>query len=211
MLRVTERNCVVVGGGKVGVRKVLGLLNAGAHVTVISPELDPTLEELATEGTIEIRKQTYTTEVLTILKPVLVFAATNESSTNQQIVNDAKQLGALVDTVTESEKSDFINMAAVRRGAITIGISSEGLSPALIAHLQKRIEAAIGYEYAILAVWMGEARPLIQNTLSSQRERAQFWQMILDSDILSFLRQGDESKARTLFNEFVSRAGRDKS
>ena len=206
MLRLTGRLCVIVGGGAVGARKAVALSATGARITVISPTLEPLLEKMVEEGTINILRQSYSPGILRELLPFLVFAATNHSAINKLIADEAKALNAIVDCTDSSAESDFIGMSTIRRGPITIALSTGGISPALAVHLRERLEQVIGDEYATLASWLAEVRPQIRATPTTQSERAEFWHHIIESPILDNLRHGDEKAARSLFDRFILEA-----
>src|SRR5262245_8441570 len=128
LLKLDRRRCVVIGGGKVATRKVSGLLEANAHVIVVSPQVDATLSTLAAASKIEIRQTAYVSGILKELSPFLVFAATNDSAVNQQVVEEAHALNLLVDTVEDAAQSDFTSMARAHRGIITLGVATGGTS-----------------------------------------------------------------------------------
>jgi siroheme synthase-like protein len=206
MLNLEGRGCVVVGGGEVAARKVHSLLAAGAWVRVISPVLNPDLEQLVAENAITVRRAAYAPGSLFDLHLVLVFAATDSPSLNQRIAEEARALGALVEIVSSGADSDFQNMATFQRGPITIGISTGGASPALAQHLRVRLEKTIGEEYAVLAKWLEEARPAVRNRIPTSADRAALWHRILDSSILEELQRGDAITARNHFESFVREA-----
>jgi len=206
MLQLEGRTCVIVGGGTVAARKVDALLAAGAQVTVISPVLHPTLVDLAQTGKISVQQVIYSSGMVASQRPLLVFAATDDPVINQQIAEEARSVGALVDVVDEQGDRDFTNMATVQRGLITLAISTGGSSPALAAHIKQKIEQVIGDEYAALAAWMSEARSLVQTRIHSQAERAALWHQVLESSILDRLRQGDSAAAHQLFNQIIQQA-----
>ncbi|KAB2854715.1 MAG: bifunctional precorrin-2 dehydrogenase/sirohydrochlorin ferrochelatase, partial [Anaerolineae bacterium] len=131
LLKVENRRCVVVGGGQVATRKVTTLLDAGAHICLISPVVDPTLQQLSDVGRIEIRHMAYRPDHLTEIKPFLVIAATDNPDINQQVAADATQMNILVNVVDTPSQSDFTNMATIRRGPIVVGVASGGASAAL--------------------------------------------------------------------------------
>jgi precorrin-2 dehydrogenase/sirohydrochlorin ferrochelatase len=206
ILDLEGRTCVIVGGGEVAARKVVHLVDASALVTVISPDLHPQLLELANAQKIMVQQAIYTSGILAPLKPFLVFAATDDEIVNQQVVEEARALGALVNVASEQGERDFINMATWQRGDITIALSSGGGSPALISHLQRQIDEVIDEEYGILSIWMAQARPSVQAGVKSQPERAALWHSILESSILDMLHQGDESNARAIFDQMIQEA-----
>jgi precorrin-2 dehydrogenase/sirohydrochlorin ferrochelatase len=201
LLKLDGRRCVVIGGGKVATRKVGGLLEANAHVIVVSPQVDAPLSTLAAASKIEIRQTVYSSGMLKDLQPFLVFAATNDAAVNQQVVEEAHALNLLVDTVDDASTSDFTSMARAHRGTITLGVATGGTSPALAARLKTVVSEAIGDEYVVLAQWVAELRPVVQQRLASESARAAFWNSVIESPILSTLRAGDESKARSILDE----------
>lgn len=203
MLNLTGKPCVVVGGGRVGARKVKGLLNTGASVTVISPKLVQSLESLAEQKQIVWQSTEYSSNLLDDIQPLLVFAATDSAEVNQQVAADARQLGALVNIVDGTGDSDFSNMSTVHRKPIAIGISTNGASPALSAYLKQRIEELIGDEYVILAQWLSDLRPELQSFVHNQTDRSHLYEAIIASDILTLLRMNETDAAYQRFQDIL--------
>lgn len=187
-------------------RKVVTLLESGARVTVISPELCPELVSLAGRKEIEVIPREYRTGDL---KGIFVaIAATDSSIINRRIAAEAREKSVLVNVVDNAGESDFIAPSIIRRGDITIAISTSGQSPALARKLRTRLEKEFGEEYARLGRLIGEVR-------AEARKRkmtidAEGWQAALDLDhLLGLLRKGEEEKAKTtLFNNL--KAGQQK-
>lgn len=207
MLRLEGRSCVVVGGGQVAARKAGSLVEAGAQVTVVSPLLCGMLSELAAKGQVKIQVTNYVSGMLADLRPMLVFVATDNPDVNRQVAQDARAIGAWVNTVDDADNCDFTSMAAFRRGSITIAVSSDGASPGLSTHLKRRLEDAIGDEYAMLAEWMANARLDVRHSILGQPARQALWQAVIDSAILDYLRRGEVEAARTLFEMLIAEAG----
>jgi precorrin-2 dehydrogenase len=145
-LDVTGRECVVVGGGEVAARKVESLLEAGARVTVVSPQLSPSLESLAANGSITHIARDY--QRGDILGCVLVYAATDDRKLHRELAVEARALGIPVNVVDVPELCTFIAPAVVKRGALQIAISTGGASPAFAARLRRELEDRFGTEYA---------------------------------------------------------------
>lgn len=206
LLDLVGKPCVIVGGGRVAERKVEGLLESGAIVTVISPTLTDRLAQRAERGEIVVRCHPYVAILLAELRPLLVFAATNDSSVNRQVINDAHTIGALVDAVDADNERDFSTMASIRHGAITVGISTDGASPALTKHLRSRLDGLIGSEYETLAAWLDQARPTVINGVQDATSRRDLWRSVLASPILDLLRDGDETAARATFDALLEKA-----
>lgn len=206
LLDLRGQRVVVIGGGKVAARKVRDLLDADAHVTVISPALHPDLAALADR--IDVHMVGYQAGALAELRPLLVFACTDDSAVNQQIADEARELGTWVNVAGAADKDgagDFSSMAAIRRGAITIALATNGESPALATHLRDQIAALIGEEYAMLAKWLGDLRPLVKAQVSADKRR-DLWHAILDSPAIGKLRAGDEAGARAIIDALVAQA-----
>lgn len=200
LLDLTDRHCVIVGAGAVAARKIAGLLEAGARVTVISPQI--TREMDAYQGRFQWLEQTYSDGMLAALHPLLVFAATSSPETNQQVKSDAQAIGALVNVVDHSTEGDFSNMATVRRPPLTIAFHSGGASPALSRHVRTQIESLIGEEYSILADWLGSLRVEVLE-IETQAQRQQLYEALLAADLFALLRRGEIQAARQKFDEVV--------
>lgn len=200
-LNLRGRRVMVVGGGRVAARKVRGLLDAGAEITVISPALHPDIAALGDR--IDVQQASYAPGMLAAIQPLLVFAATDSREVNRQIAEEARALEILVSIADDGVASDFASMAIVRRGAITLAVATDGGSPALAAHLRAKLEAAVGAEYATLADWLAELRPQIRMT-GTPDTRRDLWQAIIDSPALDLLRAGDEAGARAIIDRLIA-------
>ena len=139
-LDLTGRRCIVVGGGKVAERKVLGLLQAAGKVTLIAPKLTERLLELAHAGLVDWYELRYMKGMLKDMKPLLVFCATDNRDVNEQAAEEAREEGALVNDVTEPEQTDFTVPSSFRRGALLVTLSTEGASPAFSRALRRELE-----------------------------------------------------------------------
>lgn len=194
-LNIKGRKCVVVGGGEVAQRKVKMLLEHGATVTVISPELGPGLVQLAEHGEIEALNREYQTGDLK--DSFIVIAATDDSNTNRQIVREAGERAVLVNVVDDAQNSDFIVPSFLRRGDITIAVSTAGCSPALARKIRTGLEKNFGEEYAALAQLLNEMRAELKK--KGITVGGDDWQKALDLDrLIELLRKGERGKARAL-------------
>src|SRR5512140_2814890 len=127
-LDLHERPCVVVGGGRVAERKALSLLAAGANVTVVSPSLTATLQELSSSGRITHRARTF--DAADIADAVLAIAATGSPEVNAEIGRLCREKQVLVNVAAPPGESSFIVPSVVDRGALLIAVSTSGESPA---------------------------------------------------------------------------------
>jgi siroheme synthase-like protein len=207
LLNLNGRRCVIVGGGHVAARKVSDLLDEGADIIIVAPMLHSAFAGFLDRVTIWQRE--YMAGMLAEVRPFLVFAATDSPEINQQVVAEAQAVGALVDSVDGGDRadSDFSSMAGFRRGPLTIAVATGGASPALAAHLRRKLESAVGPEYATLAQWLADLRPLAREKINSDASRAELWRSIIASSVLDDLRQGRETEARVRMQEILAKAG----
>jgi len=133
-LDVHDRPVLVVGAGKVALRKVKGLLEAGARVTVVAPECEPEFEGLT------VRMVARRFRAADLAGHLLVFAATDDRLTNHRIAIAAKGRGMLANIADCAEECDFVVPARVERGGVQIAVSTGGENPRLSAELRRRIE-----------------------------------------------------------------------
>ena len=155
-LDIQNRNCLVVGGGSVGTRKVITLLNCGAKVTVVSPAASAHLQELARNGSVMMKKRPFRFSDLAGM--FMVCSATDDQELNRQIHAEAESLGMLCNVADRPEVCNFILPSIVNRGDLIIAISTSGQSPAFAKKLRKDLEEAFGSEYAEFLKLMGAVR-----------------------------------------------------
>ncbi|MFC1943229.1 bifunctional precorrin-2 dehydrogenase/sirohydrochlorin ferrochelatase [Chloroflexota bacterium] len=204
-LNISGRKCVVVGGGQVALRKVKALLEHGASVEVVSPDLCSELNQLAESGQIRVLQRSYRAGDLQ--DAVIAIAATNDSNTNLEVVKEAHKKAVLVNVVDDAESSDFIAPSYMRRGDVTIAISTGGRSPALARKIRTRLEKDFGDEYASLALLLDEVRAEVKR--QGIKVNGDAWQETLDLGLLSdLLRKGNSEKAKAiLLNNLKARQG----
>jgi siroheme synthase-like protein len=208
-LNLEERRCVVIGGGQVAEQKVLGLLSAGAQVTVISPEVGGRLAELGAQGVIQLIKRFYRRGDLA--GAFLAVAGTDDRSVNHVVWEEAEERGILLNAVDDLPHCNFIAPAIYRQGDLTVAVSTAGKSPALAARVRDRLSALIGPDYATFLELLGEVRPKVAARVPDSASRAALWHRIVDSDVLEFVRRGDIAGARRrigyLVDETAERSG----
>jgi precorrin-2 dehydrogenase/sirohydrochlorin ferrochelatase len=198
-LRLTGRRCLVIGGGEIGLEKVEGLLACDAAVTLIAPEAEPALAELAREGSIAWEQRPYG-GAADLEGAFMAIAATDDTDVNIAVFEDAEQRAMLVNIVDVPPLCNFILPAIVRTGPLAIAISTAGASPALAKRMKREIEGRFGEPYARLAVMLNEVRGWAKGTLPTYQDRKQFFEEIVggDPDPVALLRDGDEEAVREL-------------
>jgi precorrin-2 dehydrogenase / sirohydrochlorin ferrochelatase len=200
-LRLSERRCLVVGGGDIGLEKVEGLLACDAAVTLVAPSAHLELERLAAEGSITWHPREYHRGDLE--GSFLVIAATNDSEVNISVHEHAEARAMLVNVVDVPPLCNFILPAIVRSGPLAIAISTAGASPALAKRMKREIAALFGEEYARLAVILNDSRGWAKSTLPTYQERRDFFESIVNGepDPVELLRAGDEKTLLALIED----------
>lgn len=144
MLQIANQPVVVVGGGNVAERKVVGLLEANAAVTVVSPTVTEALKELAAKEKIRWKEKLFSAD--DIDKAFLVIAATSDRHVNEAVAQAAKPY-QLINIADDPERSNFYVPSVVRRGKLTISVSTDGASPTLAKQIRDEIANIYGEEY----------------------------------------------------------------
>jgi len=191
-LKLRGRSSLVVGAGEVALEKVEGLLAADGEVVVLAPEVTcSTIEDLATEGSIELVRKSY--EPADLEGRFMVIAATNDSEVNIGIYNDAEKRAMLANVVDVPPLCNFILPAIVRTGPLAIAISTAGASPALAKRMKREISELFGEEYAQLALMLNDARGWAKGTLPTYQDRKAFFEEIVngETDPVQLLRDGN--------------------
>jgi siroheme synthase-like protein len=197
-LKLTNRRCVVVGGGEIGLEKVEGLLACSGRVVLIAPEAEAELKRLAGEGSIEWIRREYETGDLEAT--FIAIAATNHTDVNIRVYDDAERRAMLVNVVDVPPLCNFILPAIVRTGPLAIAISTAGASPALAKRIKRQIADEFGEPYARLAVLLNDVRGWAKGTLPTYQDRKAFFEGIVNGepDPIELLRAGDETAVREL-------------
>ncbi len=184
---------MVVGGGQVALRKVRGLLKFGANVEVISPDLCPELCDLAEAGEVNVLPRCYQKGDLRGVFVTIV--ATGNSDIDREVINEARIYGVLTNVVDDAGHSDFIVPSHLKRGNITVAVSTAGSSPALARKIRTRLEEDIGEEYALLSLLVEEIRGELKQ--QGIKVDSDVWQKALDIDLLlDLLKKGNKEQAK---------------
>jgi precorrin-2 dehydrogenase / sirohydrochlorin ferrochelatase len=144
-LDISEKRCVVIGGGDVAVRKILRLLACGAAVTVVARKLTPAIKDMAAQGKLRHVDDDYDERYLA--GAFLVIGATDREEINDRIAADCRARGIIVNIVDDPGRCDFILPSLVSRGSLSIAVSTDGKSPALARKLREELSEQFGPEY----------------------------------------------------------------
>lgn len=197
-LNLKGKKAVVIGGGKVAERKILTLLRVGARVTVISPTLTKRIEKEKLKGTIEHFSRQY--EKGDLKNAFLVIAATDSRLINENVFKDAP---CLVNVVDAPSLCNFIVPSVVKRGPLTISISTSGISPALSRSIRKELEKLYGPEFAYYLKLLLKIRKKAMQGILDKNKRTKFLKSLASKEIFEMLRQrGFEETKKCVLSQY---------
>ncbi len=150
-LKLAGRKVLVVGGGPVALGKVRALLEAGAAVTVVAPEAGPELAALAEAGNIFLDRRCF--EARDLGGSWLVVAAA-PPEVNRSVAAAAESQRLFVLAVDDTSAASAYGAGTLRRGGVTVAVSTNGRAPALAGLLREGLEAVLP---ADLEGWTAEA------------------------------------------------------
>ena len=159
-LKLANRRVLIVGGGAIAAQKIPGLLQAGARVHVVAPQLHPALVEWVRNREIDWSPKSFEPEDLH--GAFLVIAATSIRELNAEVFAEADRRSILCNAVDDIDHCHFYYGSIVQRGDLQIAISTNGKSPALAQRLRKELEQQFGPEYEAWLEWLGAAREALR-------------------------------------------------
>jgi precorrin-2 dehydrogenase / sirohydrochlorin ferrochelatase len=196
LVGLDTRECLVIGGDAEAQRKVAGLLESNALVTVLSATLTEQLHTWADEGSITWMARPY--EPGDLQDAWLVIVTERDPSMIAAIWEEAQARGVLLNVVDDVVHSTFVAGSVVRQGPLTLSISTSGYAPTLAVRLRRQLEREFGPEYAALLELLRELREPLAARYPSLQERRALWARLLDSDLLDLLRADQPDLARQL-------------
>ncbi|HHQ4922809.1 TPA: siroheme synthase CysG [Aeromonas veronii] len=195
--RLDNKPVLLVGGGEVAERKARLLLDAGARLTVVAPELDPELAELAANGSIEWLAGEFAAQQLA--GKWLVVAATDRREVNALVYQSANQARIFANVVDDPKRSSFIMPSIIDRSPLMVAISSGGKAPVLARLLREKLEALLPQHLGAVATFAGSLRERVKARFATMGERRRFWERLLGADRLGqALARGDHASAHQL-------------
>lgn len=190
-VNLEEKNCLVVGAGEVGIRKIQSLVDSGAgHVTIIETRpASPEMALLLALKNVDFKCREFAETDLD--GKFLVIACTSNEGVNQHISDLCALRGILCNIVDQPEKCSFIVPATVKRGDLTVAISTGGQSPAMAKRIRRELQENFGDEYAHLLTLMGGIRPLLLGLELETKDNTAVFRMLVNSEILAALKKRD--------------------
>jgi uroporphyrin-III C-methyltransferase/precorrin-2 dehydrogenase/sirohydrochlorin ferrochelatase len=192
---------LLVGGGKVALRKARLLTRAGATICCVSPDIDHELHDMLEQTGGEWRSQAYAAEHLSDV--ILVVAATPDDRVNRQVAGDANARSLPVNVVDSPDLCSFIFPSIVDRSPLVIGISSGARSPVLARLIRSKIEALVPAAYGRLAEFTGRFREAVKGALKKDGQRRRFWEQVVDGPAGELVLAGRENEAEKLVREYL--------
>ncbi|MEZ5538040.1 MAG: siroheme synthase CysG [Thiolinea sp.] len=204
-LNLSGQPCLVVGGGKVASRKAESLLQAGANVTVVSPELSPELGliiEQYPQQAIHCARDFRNADVDGMY---LIIAATNQREINSQVSRLAKAQNIPVNVVDSQQECTFTVPSVVDRSPVSIAVSTGGASPVLARQLRMKLEAMVPSTCGKLAEITESYRQKVKQHIPDAKQRKQFWERALRGPFAELVYMGNEAAARQRLDEMLAK------
>lgn len=193
-VNIEKKLFVVIGGGNIGTKRILKLLEFCAHVTLISPEINLELEKIVDR--ITWKKANYKSEF--IKEADYVIAATNNEKLNREIRIECNKMKIPCLDVSNGKESDFYLPAVVNKGSIQISISTGGESPSVTKELKNEINQLVDNEYIERVIELSKIRMILKEEVRNQEERESLIRQINDLSLEDIIlrRQHYENKNR---------------
>ena len=191
---VTERTCVVIGGGAIGQEKGEKLLESDAEVLGISPVVNQKVRDMADAGQVTWEQREYKPGDLA--GAFIAIAATDDNTVNRQIAAEAQERNVLLNVVDVTHLCTFIAPSVARRGEVTIATSTGGASPALARTFREKLTGSRILEYADLAPVLASARAELRE--ASLVVKPDHWQTQITEELLDMVQAGQTDEARKM-------------
>lgn len=198
------KRALVVGGGTVAERKAQTLLEVGALLDLVSRDLSPTLKALLEKGRIRWVGRDFKEDHLDGI--VIVIAATDDASANRLVSEFCHARGIPVNVVDQPADCSFIVPAVVRRGDLTLAVSTSGRSPAMARAVRIELEERYGPEYGDFLAIMGSVREKVLSLGRDQEANQALFQALVKSHLLEAVRRQDWNSAAVIITETLGTA-----
>jgi precorrin-2 dehydrogenase/sirohydrochlorin ferrochelatase len=205
-LKLQGAKAVVVGGGRIALRKCRDLLAAGARVHAVAPDFCAQLKRLSSVKLCE--RPFHATDVR---GAALVIAATDSPEVNARVAAEARRRGIHANVVDNPKDSTFIVPAVLRRGLVVIAVSTSGASPALARNLRDMIGHEIDPGVGRHAAFLRRARAQVLNDIADARARRRILERLAEDDVREMIRSAGLSRAKLLLQELTREAERSRA
>ncbi|PKK84332.1 MAG: siroheme synthase [candidate division Zixibacteria bacterium HGW-Zixibacteria-1] len=202
-IAMKNRKCLVVGGGRVALRKIETLINYDGEFTVIAPETEDKIDYYAQRGLIKLEKRAYKSPEAALYG--LVISASNDNVVNQTVFDDCRSAGVPVNVVDNPALCDFIFPAVVRRGCLSVSVASDGKAPFLSGHLRFVLENMfVENRWNKIAEFASEFRKKVQEQWPDDTDKKTgCYSRFLDTDWKSVIGEKSDDEIRTMLDEML--------
>jgi siroheme synthase-like protein len=199
-LLVAGRRCVVVGGGRIAARKIAALLDAGATVHVVAPDVSPEVQDWQASGAVTVDRRPFAPTDLD--GAWLATAATPDPAVNQAVYDAGEARRIFVNAADDPDRCSFTLMSVVRQGDLVVTIGTGGRSPALATYLKDHVASEMGPEWGVLLDLLSDERERLRAAGTSSETLD--WRRALDSGMLDLIRTGRVAQAKELLRACLS-------
>ncbi len=193
---ISDKDCLVVGGGAIAARKAELLLKAGARVRVVATEVGDRIREMESLHSLEFDQREFVAEDL--VSATCVIAATDNENLNREISRLAQAQKIPVNVVDNPQLCSFIMPSIIDRDSVQIAISTGGVSPVLARMLRSKLESCIPGAYGQLARLAEEYRIAVKQAFPDIDTRRRFWESVLEGQVSELIFSGKNDEAREL-------------
>lgn len=205
MLNLRGKRGIVIGGGKIAARKAAELAGCGARVEVIDPAPSADVEELELNEAVTITRAPYRNGDLS--GAALAIVATNDVVVQKAAWREAQRRGILVNTVDEADRCSFIAPSILRRGPLTIAVSTDGTNPSLARRIRERLEIQFPQAYGPFLELAAHARRRLRDAGLGYNDRDKFMGELVTSEVLALIGDANEEEAERIVSRLLSDYG----
>ncbi len=196
------RECLVFGGGAVAERKVKVMLAYLAKVTVVSPDLTSTLSDLVDSKTINYLADIYRPAYLK--DRFMVICATDSEDINRKAAEDCIEQGILVNSVSEPDKCTFFLPALLKKGPLSIAVSTAGRSPSLSCRIRDKLDSFFGPEYEDYINFLGEVRSQVIERIADKKSRRAVFEYLAGDEFFSAFKVSSRHEIEKIVERIVA-------
>jgi len=200
-MNVKDRSCLIVGGGEVAQRKASVLLDAGAMVKVVAPEISGAFADMPDVECVMDRFQPGHLD-----GAVLAIAATDDRAVNREVSQQARARNIPVNVVDNPDLCTFIMPSILDRSPLMVAFSSGGASPVLARMLRGKLETMIPQGYGRLTAFCARLRGIVKTRIADPARRRVFWENVLEGAIAEKVLAGDEAGAEAMLLSLLESA-----
>lgn len=200
-LQIRDARALVVGGGRVALRKCRDLRAAGANVTVVAPDFCAGFSRMRSIERLERRFR-----VTDVRGCVAVIAATDSTEVNVRVASAARRSGIPVNVVDDAALSTFIVPAVLRRGPVVVAVSTGGASPTLARNVRDGIDEALGPGLGGQAEFLARARPRVLRAVIDPRKRRRIFERLAKDDVRKMIEKGGTRRASAMLRKMIREA-----